>query len=111
VAAAALLSEDLLGQRIALTGPQSLTNAEMVEVIGSVLARPLCYREIPAELVRRQFIELGFPATFAAAYIAMLTNTLDQPAAVTDSIPRILGRPAVTFDQWVREHATLFTNK
>ena len=48
VAARALLTDELVGQRIPLTGPQAFTNAELVEVIGAVLGRPLQYREIPA---------------------------------------------------------------
>jgi uncharacterized protein YbjT (DUF2867 family) len=110
VAARALLSDDLLGQRIPLTGPQSLTNTEMIEIIGSVLHRALRYHEIPADLVRQRFVSLGFPPEFGAAYVAMLATTLDEPADVTDSIEKILGRPAVTFEQWVRDHTSLFTN-
>jgi uncharacterized protein YbjT (DUF2867 family) len=41
VAAKALLTDDLVGQKVPLTGPQAFTNAEMVEVIGTVLGRPL----------------------------------------------------------------------
>jgi uncharacterized protein YbjT (DUF2867 family) len=110
VAARALLSDDLLGQRIPLTGPQSLTNTEMVDIIGSVLHRALHYNEIPVDLVRQRFASLGFPAEFGAAYVAMLATTLGEPAEVTGSISKILGRPAVTFEQWVRDHISLFTN-
>jgi uncharacterized protein YbjT (DUF2867 family) len=110
VAARALLSDDLLGQRIPLTGPQALTNTEMVEIIGSVLHRDLRYHEIQADLVRQRFVSLGFPAEFGAAYVEMLATTVDRPAEVTDNIEKILGRPAVTFEQWVRDHTSLFTN-
>jgi uncharacterized protein YbjT (DUF2867 family) len=110
VAARALLSDDLLGQRIPLTGPQALTNTEMVDIIGSVLHRDLRYHEIPADLVRQRFVSLGFPAEFGAAYVTMLATTVDKPAEVTDNIEKILGRPAVTFEQWVRDHTSLFTN-
>ena len=41
VAAAALLDDDLVGRRIPLTGPEALTNAELVETIGAVLGRAL----------------------------------------------------------------------
>jgi uncharacterized protein YbjT (DUF2867 family) len=108
VAARALLSDDLVGQRIPMTGPQPLTNSEMIEIIGSVLQRPLHYNEIPAEFVRQRFIELGFPAEFADAYIAMLATTLDRPAPVTDDVERILGRPAQSFERWVSEHTWMF---
>ena len=110
VGARTLISDEFVGQRIALTGPQALTNSEMIEIIGSVLRRPLHYNEIGAEFVRQRFIELGFPAEFADAYIAMLASTLDRPAQVTDGVERILGRPAQSFERWVSEHTGLFTN-
>jgi uncharacterized protein YbjT (DUF2867 family) len=110
VAARALLTDDLLGQRIPLTGPEALTNAQMVDIIGSVLHRPLHYHEIPPELVRQRFIGLGFPAEFGDAYIAMLAATVDRPATVTPDIERILGRPAASFGEWVADQTHLFTN-
>src|SRR5246500_2873171 len=83
VAARALLTDELVGQRIPLTGPQAFTNSELVEVVGDVLGRPLRYREIPEELVRQGFIGLGFGADFADAYTAMLRETPDKPAPAT----------------------------
>ncbi len=109
VAARALLTDDLVGQRIPLTGPQAFTNSELVEVIGAVLGRRLRYREVPNELVRQRFIGLGFGADFADAYAAMLAETLDKPALVTHDVEKILGRPATPFAQWVSEHRNLFT--
>ncbi|SPX88484.1 putative nucleoside-diphosphate sugar epimerase [Mycobacterium xenopi] len=64
VAAKALLTDDLVGQKIPLTGPQALTNAEMVDIIGAVLCRPLRYEQVPDELVRQRFVGLGFPPEF-----------------------------------------------
>ncbi|HTY33529.1 NAD(P)H-binding protein [Mycobacterium sp.] len=108
VAARALLTDDLVGQRIPMTGPQAFSNAELAGVIGDVLGRPLQYREVPAELVRQRFIGLGFNAEFADAYIAMLAETLDKPALVTHDVEKILGRPATPFAQWVSQHRDLF---
>ena len=110
VAARALLTDDLVGQKIPLTGPQSLTNAEMVHIIGAVLGRPLQYQEAPTELVRQRFVGLGFPPEFGDAYIAMLATTVDEPAVTTDGVQQILGRPAQTFEQWVIEHTSIFTD-
>ena len=110
VAARGLLTEDLIGQRIPLTGPQAFTNSELVEVVGAVLGRPLQYREAPKAAVRQRFIGLGFGADFADAYVAMLAETLDTPALVTHDVEKILGRPATSFAQWVSEHRDLFTS-
>jgi uncharacterized protein YbjT (DUF2867 family) len=110
VAARALLTDELDAQRIPLTGPQAFTNSELVEVIGAVLGRPLQYREVPAEAVRQRFIDIGFGAEFADAYNAMLAETLDKPALVTLDVEKIIGRPALTFAEWLSAHRDMFTN-
>ena len=111
MAASALLTDELVGQRIPLTGPQAFTNTELVDVIGAALGRPLHYREVPADMVRQRFIGLGFPVEFADAYTAMLAETVDKPALVTHEVEKILGRPAATFAQWVGQHPELFTHE
>jgi len=110
VAARAILTDDLLGQRIPLTGPQSLTNAQMVETIGAVLGRDLRYQEVPPDMVRQRFIGLGFGTEFADAYIAMLEQTIDHPALVTHDVEKILERPAQSFAQWVDDNRRSFAN-
>lgn len=111
IAAHALLTDDLNGRKIPLTGPQSLTNAELLAVVGEVLGRDLCYREIPVEQVRERFVAIGFPAEFGTAYTALLAETVDSPAPVSGEVERILGRPAQTFAAWVDQHRAAFTPK
>ncbi|NTY61528.1 NAD(P)H-binding protein [Mycolicibacterium sphagni] len=111
VAAYALLTDDLVGQRVPMTGPQSLTNTELAAIVGAALHRPLRYQEVPAELVRERFIGNGFPAAFAGAYIAMQAATLTSPALVTHDVEKILDRPATSFAHWVAEHIALFTEE
>jgi uncharacterized protein YbjT (DUF2867 family) len=108
VAARALLTDELVGQQIPLTGPQAFTNSELVKVIGAVLDRPLRYLEVPVDVVRQRFIGLGFPAEFGDAYTAMLAETVEKPALVTQDVEKILGRPAITFADWVSKHQDLF---
>lgn len=109
VAAHALLTDELVGQKLSLTGPQALTNAELVEVVGAVLRRPVQYRELPPDVARERFSDLGFAAEFGDAYIAMLAQTLDKPALVTHEVEKILGRPPLTFAQWTSTHREAFT--
>ena len=110
VAAEALLTDELVGRKIPLTGPQAFTNAELVQIIGTVLSRPLHYQEVPAELVRERFLGLGFTPEFADAYIAFLEATVSKPALVTHEVEKILGRPAETFAEVVAANRALFTN-
>src|SRR5215213_1870294 len=108
VAVKALLTDELVGRKIPMTGPHAFTNTEMVEIIGSVLDRPLRYQEVPADLVHQRFIGLGFTAEFADAYIAFLEATVSKPALVTHEVEKILGRPAETFADAVSAHQDLF---
>jgi uncharacterized protein YbjT (DUF2867 family) len=108
VAAHALLTDELVGQRIPLTGPQALTNTELVDVIATVLGRPLRYVEAPPDVVRERFVCIGLGADFADAYIAMLADAVDKPALVTHDIEKITGRPATPFAAWVSDHRQLF---
>ena len=110
VAAHALLTDELVSQKIPLTGPQAFTNTELLDVIGATLGHPLRYQEVPPELVRQRFVGLGFPAEFADAYIAFLVAKVDKPELVTHEVDKILGRPAESFAHWVSDHRTLFTN-
>ncbi|MBP2453094.1 NmrA family NAD(P)-binding protein [Mycolicibacterium lutetiense] len=110
VAAVALLTDELVGQRIPLTGSQALTNTEMVATIGRVLDRPLHYREVPTDVVRQRFVDLGFPAAFADAYMGLLADTVERPALVTQEVDKILGRPATPFADWVADHGEVFAN-
>ncbi|OBK53906.1 NAD(P)H-binding protein [Mycobacterium kubicae] len=114
VAARTLLTDDFVGQKIPLTGPQVFTNAELVDVIGAVLGRPLRYQEIAADVARQRLagmgVTAGFPAGFWDAYLAMLAATLDQPPLVTHDVEKILDRPAQSFASWVAQHRDLFTN-
>jgi uncharacterized protein YbjT (DUF2867 family) len=110
VAAHALLTDELVGRRIPLTGPQALTNTELVEVIGGVLGRQLSYHEIPPKQLRKRFVAMGFPAAFADAYIAMLAATVDTPTLVTHEVEKILGRPAGSFADAVSANRDRFTN-
>jgi uncharacterized protein YbjT (DUF2867 family) len=108
VAAHALSTDELVDQRIPLTGPQAFTNTELVEVIGTVLGRPLRYVEAPPDVVRQRFVDIGLGAGFADAYIAMLADTVGKPALVTHDVEKITGRPATTFARWVADHRALF---
>jgi uncharacterized protein YbjT (DUF2867 family) len=108
VAAHALSTDELVGQQIPLTGPQAFTNAELVEVIGTVLGRPLRYVEAPPDVVRRRFIAIGLGAEFADAYTAMLADAVDKPALVTREVEKITGLPATTFARWVADNRQIF---
>jgi uncharacterized protein YbjT (DUF2867 family) len=107
-AVAALLQDDLLGRRLRLTGPQSLTRAQMVTAIGDVLGRSLHYQEIPAGTARAAMIEQGLPAETADAALALWRATAGRPSTVAPEAADVLGRRPRTFAEWVGDHAADF---
>ncbi|WP_329116722.1 NAD(P)H-binding protein [Streptomyces sp. NBC_01465] len=108
VAARALLSDDLLGRRVDLTGPQALTQEEMVACIGEVVGRPLQYQEVPADLAAKGMVQRGISEAFVLALMARYARDLGGPAPVTGEVEKILGRPALTYRDWVADHAAAF---
>jgi uncharacterized protein YbjT (DUF2867 family) len=107
VAAHALLTGDLDGERVLLTGPQDLSHAEMVAVLGQVLGRPLRFEEIPALAAVP-----GLPGDFVVALMARYARHRDKPQhPATGTVAAILGRPAHTYAQWVAAHADLFERR
>jgi uncharacterized protein YbjT (DUF2867 family) len=108
VGARALLTDELVGRKLELTGPQSLTHEEMVAIIGDVMGRPLRYEEIPPEVVKQGMVQRGFREPFVEALMARYARGVGQPAPVTGEVEKILGRPARTYAQWVADHADAF---
>jgi len=108
VAARALRTDELMGQRPVLTGPQSLTHGQLVATIGEVLGRTLRYQELPPEAATQGMLAQGLPEPFVRALMARYARGLGQAAPVTGEVERILGRPARPYAQWVTDHADAF---
>lgn len=110
VAARALLDDELVGRKPVLTGPQSLTQTEMVAIIGDAIGRPLRYQEVPPVAARQAMIQQGFPEQFVDSYLDRLAEAVDQPVPISGEVDKILGRPARTFAEWAADHAAAFRN-
>lgn len=113
VAAAALTSSDHNGQTYTLTGPELLTLADQAAVLSRVLNRPVRTEVVTMAEARAVTEELfrahGLDAAVVDGYLAALAWSRAGGAAVlSDDVPRILGRPATTFETWVRDHADAF---
>ncbi|WP_433430166.1 NAD(P)H-binding protein [Nonomuraea sp. CA-141351] len=106
VAAHALLTDDLAGRKVELTGPQSLSHEEMVTVIGEAIGRPLRFQEVPPEVLEQGMVRNGMPETFVRGLLARYIRNVPEP--VTEEVAKILGRPARTFAEWAADHAGLF---
>src|SRR5262245_52862678 len=80
VAGRALLSDELVGRKLELTGPQSLSHAELVATIGEVIGRPLRFQEVEPEALKRGMIANGFSEPFVTALLARYARGVGQAA-------------------------------
>ncbi|WP_229402519.1 NmrA family NAD(P)-binding protein [Micromonospora okii] len=107
VVARALRESGHVGGDYVLTGPESLTQAEQVRIIGDALGRRLTFEEMPPDEFRREAPEAARPAV--EMLLAAWNAALGRPAHVTSTVSDLLGRPARTFRQWAADHATALT--
>jgi uncharacterized protein YbjT (DUF2867 family) len=106
VAARALASDDLTGQRLVLTGPQVVSRAEQVATLGSALGRELRFEAVPAEDARAQMLADGRPTALVEALLANVGRSPSE--LVTPTIEELTGSPARSFADWAEEHAGEF---
>lgn len=106
VVARTLTEDGHAGGDYVLTGPESLSQAEQVRIIGAALGRPVTFEEMPPDEFRRAAPQAARPAV--DMLLAAWNAAKGQPAYVTETVSDILGMPPRTFRQWAADHATAF---
>jgi len=110
VAARALHEDGYAGGDYVLTGPESLSQAEQVRIIGAALGRRIRFEELSPEEFRRETAG-GWPGPVVDMLLAAWRATMGRPAFVTSTVSDVLGSPARTFRQWVADHAAAFPER
>ncbi|MEN3535095.1 hypothetical protein AAH991_08295 [Microbispora sp. ZYX-F-249] len=110
VAVHALTEDGHAGRRYTLTGPEVLTLAEQVRVIGEAIGRPLRWQELTREEERARLLaDPGFPDGFVDELLDGYARMAAAPApAVTATVPGITGAAATPLSRWAAEHAAGF---
>src|ERR1700722_3383982 len=86
-----------------LTGPESLSQAAQVGIIGDVLGRPIRFEELSADDFRRE-TEGSWPRPVVDMLLAAWAATIGRPALVTATVSDILGSAPRSFRQWAADH-------
>jgi uncharacterized protein YbjT (DUF2867 family) len=107
VAARALLDARHAGGDFVLTGPESLSQAAQVRVIGDAIGRPLQLEELSPDEFRRE-TAATLPSVVTEMLLGAWQATLGRPAFVTSAIQEITGSPPRSFYQWAVDHASAF---
>jgi uncharacterized protein YbjT (DUF2867 family) len=107
VAAQTLYQDGHAGGDYVLTGPESLSQAEQVRIIGDVVGRRITFEELSPEEFRRE-TEGSWPRPVVDMLLAAWGATMGRPAFITSTVFDLLGAAPRSFRQWVADHATAF---
>jgi uncharacterized protein YbjT (DUF2867 family) len=109
VAARALTSPAHDGKAYTLTGPEPLSAREQVAILGRILGHSIEIEEVTPEITGERMRVAGLPAAFVDAAIEGLRFVRDGRAAMqSDAVEKVLGRAPRAFEQWARDHVSLF---
>ncbi|MGC5285041.1 NAD(P)H-binding protein [Micromonospora sp. DT231] len=100
IAVVALTQDGHSGQRYHVTGPQSLTHREQIELIGKTHGRELRYEQSDPAAARAEIA----PHAPADLLFATWEAHLDKAAPVTDAIERVTGRTPRSMREWAEAH-------
>jgi uncharacterized protein YbjT (DUF2867 family) len=108
VAVRALTEDGHVGAKYVLTGPEAVTQAEQVRIIGEAIGRPLRWEELPPDEARRQLIAAWGDPAFVDGALDYWATLVGEPEPVTRTVEEVTGVPAHTFREWAIDHATDF---
>ena len=106
VAARTLYQDGHAGGDYVLTGPESLSQAEQVSIIGDVIGRRITFEELSPDEFRRE-TEGSWPRPVVDMLLDAWGATMGRSAFITSAVIDILGS-ARSFRQWVADHAGAF---
>lgn len=112
LAAAKVLAENgrHAGKIYELTGPESLTGDEVAARFGRVLGKEVRHVDPPIDTVMEGLQARGAPDWLQQHLREIATIMRDGGGAeVTDTAEKLLGRPARTIDQFIRDNSAAFS--
>ena len=106
VAVHALTGDGHAGRVLELTGPESITFERAARVLSAALGREIAYRRVDVESFVAELVATGADPAEAQGIGWLVTEVLDgRNSATTDTVERVLGRPATSFAEYARRAA------
>lgn len=101
---------DHAGKTYWLSGPESISYADVAARLSEVLGRPNAYKTLSLADQRSAMIAAGMPEALAQVNSqALELFSRGDSDWITDDVALILGRPARSFSTFAAEHAPAFT--
>jgi uncharacterized protein YbjT (DUF2867 family) len=109
VGVAALTDDRHADQKYLLTGPQLITQAEQVRLIGEAIGRPVRWEELAPEEARQQLLAAWGDPAFVDSALTTWAKLVAEPEPVTSTVEQVTGAAARSFRQWAGDHVSDFT--
>ncbi|MFE5048925.1 NAD(P)H-binding protein [Streptomyces sp. NPDC056637] len=107
VSTRALLDDDHRGAVLRITGPESLSARRQAKLIAAAVGVPVPVERVDRAEHRAQLTAV-LPEAIADILLDYQKDRDGRPRAPLPDVERVLGRGAVTFAEWAREHASAF---
>lgn len=108
VAVAALVDDGHAGQAYMLTGPEALTPAERVRLLGDAVGSEIRFEELSEEEYRASMRAAGEGDDMIEFAVQLGANPPGASSVVLPTVEQVTGRPGRTFAQWAAENAAAF---
>jgi uncharacterized protein YbjT (DUF2867 family) len=101
VAARVLIDKSHAGKVIDLSGPELLSTAEALAVMGSVFGRNYSYTDLPEAAARPAMEANGMPLWMVDGFLELNARVRSGAAAsLANGVQDVLGRPPCTLREW-----------
>jgi uncharacterized protein YbjT (DUF2867 family) len=96
------------GAEYVLTGPQSLSQAEQIHLLGRAIGRSLRIEEMSPDEAQVELLPILGSSTFIDMLLNAWAASSGQPAFVTSTFAALTGAAPRTFGEWATDHAAEF---
>lgn len=109
VAVKALTEDGHVGKAYTLTGPQSLSNTEIAQMLSEALRREIRFINLPPAELKQALLSAGIPEWNANALLDLQRLYREgKAAAITSHVEEILGRKPISFAKFLQDHRDAF---
>jgi uncharacterized protein YbjT (DUF2867 family) len=109
VATTVLTTDRYVDQTLPISGAEPLSFAQMVSIIATVIGKPLAFEPISDHAERQLWADRGESPESIDYHLSIFRAIRNgKLASVTNTVNRVLGRPPVSFQQWVKQNASVF---
>jgi (4-alkanoyl-5-oxo-2,5-dihydrofuran-3-yl)methyl phosphate reductase len=109
-AAAVLTTPGHEGKAYELSGPEALTTAEQVEIVGRVAGKDVKYVNVPDDAARQSMLGMGMSPAYVDAMIGLIQmlRGIGRIEPYPGDVEKLTGHKPRSFRQWVEANAAAF---